>query len=112
VLRGACAGDHADGRLELTENRRLPRSEPHVACQHELAANAAHATLDLRDRDEAAGAQVAKQEADRRLPGKFRRRLPVLFDPGYIDVSNEIIGVGAREHDYLDGIIGLGSLNE
>jgi hypothetical protein len=27
-------------------------------------------------------------------------------------VGNEIIGVSAFEHDYLDGIVGLGSLNQ
>ena len=101
-----------EGRLELTENRRLPRGKAHVARQHELAAGAAHATLDLRDGDEAACAQMAKQEGDRRFAGQLRRLLPVLFDPGHVDVGNEIVGVGALEHEHLDGVVGLGSLNE
>jgi hypothetical protein len=40
VLRGAPAGDQAERRLELREDRRLPRREAHVAGQHELAAGA------------------------------------------------------------------------
>ena len=49
---------------------------------------------------------------DRRFAGQLRRLLPVLFDPGHVDVGNEIVGVGALEHEHLDGVVGLGSLNE
>ena len=72
VLRGAAAGEHAECRLELPEDRRLSRGEAHVARQHELTARAAHAALDLRDRDEPARAQVVKQEGDRRSPVSLR----------------------------------------
>jgi hypothetical protein len=81
VLGGAPAGEQTERRLYLTENRSLSRGKAHVARQHELAAGAAYATLDLRDGDEAACAQMAKQEGDRRFAGQLRRRLAVLFDP-------------------------------
>jgi hypothetical protein len=55
---------------------------------------------------------MSKQEGDRRFAGQLRRLLPVLLDPGHVDVGNEIVGVGAPEHEHLDGGIGLGSLNE
>ena len=48
----------------------------------------------------------------RRFADQLRRLLPVLFDPGHVDVGNEIVGVGALEHEDLDGVVGLGSLNE
>ena len=112
MLGAAPAGDHAERRLELTEDRRLARGKAHVARQHELAAGAAYATLDLRDGDEAACAQMAKQQGDRRLAGQLRRLRPVLLDPGHVDVGNEVVGVGALEHEHLDGVVGLGLLNE
>src|SRR6185295_7453222 len=43
VLSASSAGNHTERRLELTENCRLSGGEPHVARQHELAANAADA---------------------------------------------------------------------
>ena len=55
---------------------------------------------------------MAKQERDRRFAVKLRRLLPVLFDLGHVDVGNEIVGVGALEHEHLEGVVGLGSLNE
>jgi hypothetical protein len=55
---------------------------------------------------------VVKQERDRRLAGQLRRLLPVLIDPGHVDMRNEVVGVGAAEHEHLDGVVGLGSLNE
>ena len=69
MLRGASTGELTERRLELTKDRRLARGEAHVARQHELAARSTDATLDLRDRDEPARAQIAKQETDRRLAG-------------------------------------------
>ena len=96
VLGGAPAGEQTERRLELTEDRRLARGEAHVARQHELAAGGADATLDLRDGDEAACAQMAEQNGDRRLAGQLRRLRPVLGDPGQIDVGDEVVGVGAR----------------
>ena len=105
-------GISTERRLGLTENRRLARSKAHVARQHELAAGGAYATLDLRDGDEAACAQMAKQQGDRGFAGQLRCLLPVLFDLGHVDVGNEIVGVRALEHEHLDGVVGLGSLNE
>src|SRR5262249_26014119 len=67
VLDAARAGDQAEAFFRLTEDRRLPRGKAHVARQDELVAGAAHAPRDPRDGDEATGAQVAKQHADRRL---------------------------------------------
>ena len=55
---------------------------------------------------------MAKQKPDRCFAGQLRRLLPVLFDPGHVDVGNEIVGVGALEHEHLDGVVGLGLLNE
>ena len=112
MLDAAAARDHPHRRLQLAENRRLSRGKAHVARQHELAAGAANAAFDLRDGDKAACAEVAKQQANRRLAGQFCRLGPVLLDPGHVDVGNEIVGVGALEHEHLDGVVGLGLLNE
>ena len=73
MLGGAATGEHAERGLELTEDRRLSRREAHVGRQHELAADAAYATLDLRDRDQAALAQAVKQQGERRLARQLRR---------------------------------------
>ena len=102
MLNGAGAGKQTERRLELTEDRRLSRGKTHIARQHELATGAAHATLDLRDGDQAAGAQMTKQAAERRFAGELRRFLPVFADPSHVDVRDEVVGVGAREHEHLD----------
>jgi len=62
---------------------------------------AAYASLDLCDADEAACAQVSKQQAVLRFADQPRRLLPQLLDPGHVDVRNEIVAVGAREHELL-----------
>src|SRR5262245_2445988 len=93
VLDAAPAGDGTEGLLQLAEDRRLARGKAHVARQHELAACATDTTLDLRYGDEAACAQPAKQECDRRFPGQLRRLVPVLLDLGYVDVRNKIVGI-------------------
>ena len=80
----------------------------HVAYQPNLTACTAHATLDLRDRDQAACAQMSKQESERRFACQLRRFRPVLFDAVYVHVRNEKVGVGALEHEDVDGAIGLG----
>ena len=103
MLNAACAGTHAEPRFRLTENRGLSRSEAHVASEHEFAAGGADASLDLRDRNETARAEMAKQEADRRFASELHRFLPVLVDLGHVDVRNEIVGIGAREDDYAGG---------
>src|SRR5205085_549125 len=72
MLDAASAGDQTERRLRLTEDRRLARGKAHVQRQHELAAGGAHAALDLCDGDEAACAQMAKQEADRRFASQLR----------------------------------------
>src|SRR5262249_11504872 len=64
VLDAACAWVHTRPCLRLPENRRLARGKAHVARQHELAAGAARAPLNLRDADEAARAETAKKKAD------------------------------------------------
>ena len=46
------------------KNGRLSGGEAHAAREDELAARAADATLDLRDRHEATGAEMAEQERD------------------------------------------------
>jgi hypothetical protein len=112
VLDAARAGGHTRRRLWLAENRRLSCGKAHVARQHELAAGGAHATLDLRDGDKAACAEMAKHQANRRLAGQFCRLCPVLLDLGHVDMGNKIVGVGALEHERPDGVIGLGSLNQ
>src|ERR1041385_7228483 len=112
MLGRACSGNHTEGRLELTKDRRLARRKAHVAGEYELAADSANATLDLRDGHETAGAQVPKDLAHRGIAVELRCRLAVLFDSSNVDVRNEIVGVGALEHDDLDGVIGFGSLNE
>ena len=112
VLHAAAAGAHAESRLRLSENRGLPRGEAHVARQHELAAGGAHAPLDLRDGDEAAGTEVAEQKRDRRFADQLCRFVAVLLDLGDVDVGNEIVGVGAFEHHHLEVVVGLGLPNE
>ena len=61
----------------------------------------------------------------RRLALKWRKRRaieasPVSFAassrysliPGHVDVGNEIVRIGTLEHEHLDGVVGLGPLNE
>ena len=72
----------------------------------------AYATLDLRDGDEAARAQMAKQEGDRRFAGQLRRAFPVLADSEHVDMGDEVVGIRTREHEDLDGIVAFGSLND
>jgi hypothetical protein len=54
------AGDQAEPFLGLAEDRGLSRGKAHVARQHELAARTPYATLDLRDGDETARAQMTE----------------------------------------------------
>ena len=112
MLDAAGTRDQAETRFGLAEDRRLPRGKAHVARQRELAARAAHAAFDLRDRDQAARAQVAEQDSERRFAGQLRRRFPVFPDPRHVDVGNEVVRVGALEHQHLDGAVGLGLLDE
>ena len=93
--------------------RQLPRKTRNVAAiRSEHKAAAADAPFDLRNGDEAACSEIAEQDGDRGLAGQLRRLLPILADPRYVDVRDEIVGVGAREHEYLDRAVGLGSLNQ
>jgi hypothetical protein len=112
VLGGAAAGNLAERRLELREDRRLARREAHVARQHELAAGGANAPVDLRDADEAARAQVAKQQRDGSFAGQLRGLRPVLRDPRQVDVRDEVVGVRALEHQHLERRVRFGSLNQ
>jgi hypothetical protein len=112
VLNAAPTRDRSKPRLRLSENRRLSRGKAHVARQYELAAGGAYATLDLRDSDEAACAQVAKQEGDLGFSGQLRCLRPVFLDPGHVDVGNEVVGISALEHQHLENLVGFGLLNE
>jgi hypothetical protein len=62
MLRATAAGNRAEGRLELREDRGLARRETHVARQCELASGGAHTPFDLRDGHRAAGAQMAEEQ--------------------------------------------------
>ena len=64
MLGGAPAGEQAERRLELTEDRRLARREAHVARQHELTAG---------DRIQSAGGLDRTQEVACSSPATFRR---------------------------------------
>ena len=55
---------------------------------------------------------MAKQEGDRGFAGQFRRLRPVLVDPGHVDVGDEVVGIGTLEHENLEGVVSLGSLDE
>jgi len=55
---------------------------------------------------------MSKQEGDRRFAGQLRRLLPVLCDLSDVHVGDEVVGVGAPEHEHLDGLVGLSLLNE
>ena len=112
VLGGAAAGNLTERGFELREDRRLPRGEAHVARQDELAARGSDPALDLRDGHEAARAQVAKQQRDGRFAGQLRRFRPVLRDPRQVDVRDEVVGIGALEHEHLERLVRLGSLQQ
>src|SRR6185369_12137643 len=112
MLSRARSGNHTEGRLELTEDRRLARGKAHIAGEYELTAYAANATFNLRDGDEAAGAHVPKDLADRGIPVELRCRLSVLLDPSNINVGNEVIRISALEYEHLDRLVGLGLMNE
>jgi hypothetical protein len=43
-----------------------------------------------------------EQEGDRRIAGQLRRLRPVRIEPGHVDVGDEVVGVGAPEHEHLD----------
>src|SRR5882724_2252847 len=111
VLGASSSGNHTERRLELTENRRLSRGEPHVAGENELAADAADTSLDLGDGDEADSAHLVKQEPDPRFAGHLRR-LTEFFHARDVDVCNEVAGVGALEHESLDAVVSIGLPNE
>src|SRR5450755_4351772 len=111
MLGGACAGDQPEPCLRLTKNCRLARSEAHVTRQHKLAAHTAHATFDLRNRDQAACTQIAKYRRKRRFAGELCCQPAILRNPSYVDMGDEIVGVGTLEQQYMDGVIGLGLLN-
>ena len=90
----------------------LSRGETHVACQHELVYGRSNTPLDLRDGDEAACAQVAKQQSDGSFSTQLRGFLPVLRDLCQVDVRDEVVGVGAPEHQHLECLVCLGSLDK
>src|ERR1700722_3237953 len=84
VLGGSSARKLTECRLNLTENRRLARGKAHVTREHELAARAACATLDLCNGEETACAQVAKQHGNWPLACQLCRLLPILLDSRYV----------------------------
>jgi Response regulator receiver domain len=68
--------------------------------------------LDLQRRiasDRTDNPPKTRPASPRRLISREARSL---FDPGHVDVGNEIVGVAALEHEHLDGVVGLGYLNE
>ena len=71
MLCRAAARQLTESRLELRENRGLPRREAHVTGQYELTARGADPALDLRDGDRPARAQVAEQQAIDASPVSF-----------------------------------------
>jgi hypothetical protein len=99
------------GIPELSENRRLSGGKAHVARKYELAVGGTYATFDLRDGDQTAYAQVAKQEGDRGFSGPRCLR-PVFLDPGHVDMGNEIVGVSALENEHLESLVDFGPLNK
>lgn len=54
---------------------------------------------------------MTKQEGDRGFADQ-PRRLPVLLDPGHVDVRNEVVELGALEHEHADSVVRLGLLME
>src|SRR6185436_17733250 len=56
--------------------------------------------------------QSRPAKGDRRFASQLRGLLPVFFGPGHVGVCDEMVGVGAPEHEHLDGVFGLGSPNE
>jgi len=112
VLNTAGARDQAEPYFRLTEDRRLACGKAHVARQHELATCAPNASRDLSDRHKPACAQVAKQQTEGRFTSQLHRLFPILRDARDVDVRNEVVGVGAREYEYLTHLVSLGSLNQ
>ena len=55
---------------------------------------------------------MTEQESDRGFAGQLRRLGPVLGGPGEIDVRDEVVGVGACEHEYLARAVCLDTLNQ
>jgi hypothetical protein len=45
-------------------------------------------------------------------PGQLRGLRPVLRDPRQVDVRDEVVGVGAVEHQHLERLVRFGSLNQ
>src|SRR4030095_14518295 len=101
MLNAACAGDQTEPLLRLTEDRGLSRGKAHVTGQHELAAGAAHASLDLRDGHEPAATQITKQRHNGCLAGQLGGLFSILADPRHVDVRDEVVPIGAREYEYL-----------
>lgn len=94
--------DVAQTSLDLIVRFVPAASGAEVVGEHELPTGTAYPPLDLRDGDQAAGAQVVEQECNGRLADQSRGLSPVFLDPGQVDVRDEVIGVLAREHEHLD----------
>ena len=100
MLHAARAGKRADADLDLPEDCVLPRGEPHVARQRQLAARPAGPAADFRDRDDRQLAELVPQHAQRRVarPARLGRLGGVLGDLGQVDVRHEILRIGALQH--------------
>jgi hypothetical protein len=69
---------------------------------------AACASFDPGDADEGARAEIPEHEGDRGLACQFRRLCSILGDLRHVDVGDEVVGVGAAEHEHPDIAVRLG----
>ena len=53
-----------------------------------------------------------KRRAIEASPVSFAASSRYSLIPGHVDVGNEIVRIGTLEHEHLDGVVGLGPLNE
>src|SRR5579863_10318245 len=85
----------SDADLGIAEQRALPAGEAHVAGQHKLVADAARATANLGDAHDRRG-----REAQYKVAPKAQHLRPFSC-LGYVEISNEEVGVRRLEHDDL-----------
>lgn len=101
-VEAAAAGHHARADLGLPEQGALAAGEPDVAGQRELVPDAPGAAADGRDADDARMGQAVDEVVP--VGGQVGRSGHVghLGHPDDVEVGDEVVRVGAVEHDDAD----------